>query len=225
MFENLKKAVIAESTKQAARVARYVMAADADALRARYATAKRWEQYTAGAISLETLRAYCVERERKAEGKRLAARLAKVDRIAAAAPASFITVDVDWKKSRVWGYNPHCSVRVFTADGFEGEYAGTASGCGYDKRSAATSDAFNKSPAILRALYDAEEKRLAETPEENRERAIGYGCGGAHSAIPYFEGGVGFSAHIHIFENIGLTCTERNERCATYDSYTFKAVQ
>ena len=57
-----------------------------------------------------------------------------------------INMSVNWTKSRTWGTNPHAECRVRFEDaeyGTRSSYSeGRASGCGYDKRSAAVDEAF-----------------------------------------------------------------------------------
>lgn len=88
----------------------------------------------------------------------------KAEAVAAAQTLTACRISVEWKKSREWGYKPHTTVDAWTvdADGVTEctTTTGRASGCGYDKQSAAIAEAFNASPAILKALYNAEEKRL-----------------------------------------------------------------
>lgn len=57
-----------------------------------------------------------------------------------------INISVNWNKSRTWGMNPHAECWVYFEDaeyGTRSTYSeGRASGCGYDKRSAAVQIAF-----------------------------------------------------------------------------------
>ena len=142
--------------------------------------------------------------------------------VAAAPTLTECRISVEWKKSRVWGYNPAVTVDAWTmdADGMTEctTTTGRASGCGYDKRSAAIAEALNASPAILKALYNAEERRLKgrESRKQSRRDFIGYGSG--CSARPYFEGGCGVSVFYKIFENCGYTF-EQVASGKTFDAY------
>ena len=130
-----------------------------------------------------------------------------LDVIAAAPDLQFISVNVYYKRSSVWGYCP--SVDVHTNNGFS---TGYASGCGYDKESAAVADAFNKDHSILKALYTIkengliaglnDESKIACTGVDNRN-ICGYGSG--YSVIPYFEGGVGVGCFWDILKRGGYT--------------------
>lgn len=71
-----------------------------------------------------------------------------------------VTVDisVEWYKSRTWGYCPRSEVRLYLKDtdgnsSFE-LWEGKASGCGYDKLSAAIATAVNKSEAFCQFLAE-----------------------------------------------------------------------
>ena len=146
----------------------------------------------------------------------------KAEAVAAAQTLIACRISVEWKKSRMWGYNPHATIDACTvdADGVTEctTTTGRASGCGYDKQSAAIAEAFNASPAILKALYNAEEKRLKgrESRKQSRRDFIGYGSGS--SARPYFESGCGVSVFYKIFESCGYTF-EQVASGKTFDAY------
>lgn len=57
----------------------------------------------------------------------------------------------------------------------------------------------------MRALYEAEEKRLADGGKKSRRDYIGYGSG--YNVLPCFEGGVGMSAICKILDSIGYNVT------------------
>ena len=103
----------------------------------------------------------------------------KVEEVAAAPTLTACRVSVEWKKSRMWGYNPHATVDAWTVDADGAQECttttGRASGCGYDKQSAAIAEAFNASPAILKALYNTEERRFKgrESRKQSRRDFIG----------------------------------------------------
>ena len=132
-----------------------------------------------------------------------------------------IVIAIDWKKSRTWGNNPHCEVKVFYNNNQIETLTGSASGYGYDKRSAATAQAFNKCEALKALLYKAENKRLKSHSEVTRRDFLGYGSG--YGALPYFEGGVGFRSHETILNNLNFKTSLYDESSATYDLYIFEA--
>lgn len=170
-------------------------------------TETRWKQYQAGTISREKAVELATKRATKEIEKKTAAKLAKLDRVANAPDLTFISVSVDWVRSRTWGYNPHVEVRTNT-----GTYYGTASGCGYDKESAAIADAFNKCDSILKALYQLKENGLrAGKTDESKTASCGRsngdicGYGAGYGATPYFEGGVGASCFWSILKKCGFS--------------------
>lgn len=106
--------------------------------------------------------------------------------------AEWFNISIEWKPNRIWGMNP--SVTVRTARGI---YTGSASGCGYDKRTAAIANACNDAPELKKILYISEEKRLGKKAKKERREALGYGCG--YGALPYYEGGVGIDSYFNLF--------------------------
>ena len=146
----------------------------------------------------------------------------KAEDVAAAQTLTACRISVEWKKSRVWGYNPHATVDAWTVDS-NGvtdctTTTGRASGCGYDKQSAAIAEALNASPVILKVLYNAEERRLKgrESRKQSRRDFIGYGSG--DSSRPHFFGMCGVSVFYKIFENCGYTF-EKVASGKTFDAY------
>lgn len=172
----------------------------------RHSTETRWNQYTSGkitraeAVELATKRAY------KQIDKDTAEKLAKLERVANAPDLDYISICVEWKRSSTWGMNPTAYARTNTES-----TSGHASGCGYDKESAAIAQALNQCDSVLKALYTYKENRMKEgqndhsgtacTGHDNRH-IIGYGAG--YSTIPYFEGGVGASCFWNIFKKMGF---------------------
>ncbi|MBQ1789284.1 MAG: hypothetical protein II008_03830 [Oscillospiraceae bacterium] len=134
----------------------------------------------------DTLDRICAKFARKAR-KETAARLEKLGAAENAAGASWFDVNVEWTKSRTWGNIPHAKVYAPGCN-----TTGTASGCGYDKESAAIADALNSNPEVMRILY-------------NHIDAGGIFLYGVHvfAGIPSFQGGVGVSCFSHIFEALG----------------------
>lgn len=134
------------------------------------------------------------------------------DQIAAAEPITYLYISVDWVRSSVWGMNPHAEIRAN-----DGTFSGSASGCGYDKLSAATAEAFNKSHSVKQLIFDKYEQALRKNKAAALRDVVGYGSG---YKKPYFEGGVGFSCHDSIFRNCGATVHEWREGkswdCMTY---------
>lgn len=185
-----------------------------------WSTPKKWEAYQAGTLSREKAVEIAEKRAAADVEKWKEKQLFKLRTVAAASALSFLSVAVEWKRSSYFGYNPTATARTD-----DGTFTGRASGCGYDKESAAVAEALNQSPAVLRVLYEAAEKHM-----ENGEsfKTLSSGCvswgdvlgyGSGYAILPYFEGGVGVSCFWSILSKYGFSC-----RCAAsgrhFDSYT-----
>jgi hypothetical protein len=241
MFTNLKNALQAEAQEAKEKTRFYIETGywptwaeqhrhqSDDGLR-KYSTARRWDQYRAGEIDREKAVALAVARMEKQEEKHLAEKLGKLDRVAAAPDLDSVSISVEWKRSSVWGYNPTATVTI-QAGGTWKQYTGTASGCGYDKRTAAIGEALNKSESVKKMLYTIKEKALDNPPAVGRCAGPGYfekpttnnsliHYGAGYGVLPYFEGGVGISSFYGVFEACGYVCTASHETKTT-DFYVF----
>lgn len=233
MFEHLRNALTAEREAREENTRFYIVngyfptwAEDNrrnpdDGLK-RHSTPAKWEAYQAGRLSRDAAVEIATRRAFKAIEKTYAAKFDKLDRISAAPDLEFITANMEWRPSRTWGHNPHVEACTNECQRF----TGTASGCGYDKASAALAEALNASPAVLKMLYTAAENALAAGQTFTRYNndgavtwrdVLGYGSG--YSILPYFEGGVGVSC----FETIFSRCGYRFRLVASgkrFDAYT-----
>ena len=181
-----------------------------------YSTETRWNQYKNGEITRTKALEYAINRNNKKIDKEITAKMQELDDVAAAPDITFIRVEVNWSRSSVWGYNPHAEV---STDKIWASTTGTASGFGYDKRSAAVAKAFDDHPGIMKILFT-----LAENAIKNGETyrdGIGYGSG--YSVIPYFEGGVGVECFWSILKKAGFEC--RAEGGKTWDIYRLEKVE
>ena len=119
---------------------------------------------------------------------------------------TFIRINVNWKKSNMWGYNP--TAETWTSGGYYN--TGRASGCGYDKESAAINKALKPSPSLTRFLI------------ENRAK-IGdvYGLSN-YAGLPQIEiSGKGTSELLFIFRKVkGWTIHEMHG--SMFDGYTIE---
>lgn len=190
----------------------------------RESTPAKWELYTAGKITREKAVEIAITRACKRIDKDTAAKLAKLERIAAAPDLDFISISVDWVRSRTWGYNPRVEITTNA-----GRFTGSASGCGYDKESTAVGEALNQCDSVLKALYTLKENNLragqsdfsksACTGVDNRN-ICGYGSG--YSILPYFEGGVGVSCFWSILKNCGFNTTGHHTKHSDFYSVVKK---
>ena len=185
-----------------------------------WSTPKKWEAYQAGTLPREKAVEIAQKRAAADVEKWREQQLSKL-RTAAAAPAlSFLSVSVEWKRSSTWGHNPTATARTD-----DGTFSGYASGCGYDKESAAVGEALNESPAVMRVLYQAAEQAMKNGESFKTLSSgcvswgdvLGYGSG--YAILPYFEGGVGVSCFWSILQKCGFVC-----RCSGsgrwFDTYT-----
>lgn len=112
-----------------------------------------------------------------------------------------VSITVEWKKSRAWNANPYATVyAAFTVT------EDSASGCGYDKESAAIAGAFNDNPEVMAIIYTAVEAGVKP----------GYSVSDSFG-LPYFDGGRGVECFYKVFENCGYqfkrTAGGRNFDC------------
>lgn len=121
--------------------------------------------------------------------KQRAKYLEKLKRAEAAPDTARFDICVNWTKNRTWGYNP-----TATINGDHGSTEGHASGCGYDKRSAAIASAANKNPEIMRILYKHAENGGAFPYSVN-----------TFAGLPYFGGGCGVSCFAPVFDVCGYS--------------------
>lgn len=196
-----------------------------------YSTDTRLNQYTNGLISREKVVEYAKKRAKKELEKSLSKDLALLDNIANAPTVNRIDIVVEWKNNRTWGKNAHATVNVHAANVTE-TYTGKASGCGYDKRSTAVSNALNQSFSVLQVLCNKKEKILAEmedkenllTLEEfldltNSKFRNALGCGVVtYTVIPKFEYGVGIRSTLEVFKKMDFE-TFDNESARKTDYY------
>lgn len=122
------------------------------------------------------------------EAKRSAARLEKLAAAENACAVNSFDVSVEFNRSRVWGWCPRATVRAWASVS-----EGYASGCGYDKESAAIASAMNDNPEIMRILYDH-----AESGEPFPYSVHTF------AGVPSFDGGCGVSCFREVFAACGF---------------------
>ena len=125
----------------------------ADEIKRRYSddltpkTAEALTEAGEGMPKAETLEKIIKKHTRRAK-KATAERLQKLEEVEAAELPQGINISVEWHRSAMWGYNPSATV----AADYRRTY-GKASGCGYDKESAAVAEALNANPEALKIIY------------------------------------------------------------------------
>lgn len=131
-----------------------------------------------------------ITNKRKREiNREIEKRFARVHEVEEVEAPAAVSVVVEWRKNRTWGMNPRARVAAERVATY-----GSASGCGYDKQSAAIANAFNQNPETLKILYDHAE--AGET--------FPYGVD-VWAGLPSFAGGCGVSCFYQIFEACGYT--------------------
>lgn len=203
-YENLRKAVRAEYEKRIRETSDLILAVDSrngatkEALRTAgvWATKHTQSQYDNGEIGVDSYVNRAEKRMRATLNRRMEKALEKIAQVEEVLTPDCITMLTEWKKSRVWGKNPHVSMIAEKK-----VYTGTASGCGYDKESAAIANALNACPGTLKILYEVKDAALADNEDIDTENAIGYGAG--YGALPYYKGGVGVNTIVAILEKCG----------------------
>ena len=123
----------------------------------------------------------------KEEAKNTAKRLEALALAESCKMPESINVSVEFTSSRTWGSIPHATVTAEQRRTF-----GTASGCGYDKESAAIASAMNENQEVMRILYD------------HAESGDGFPYSvHTYAGMPYFNGGCGISCFRSVFEACG----------------------
>lgn len=122
----------------------------------------------------------------------------------------FIEVDIEWKKSRIYGYNPVASVRWETVDGvfhYEPNFT-RASGGGYDKGSAVLGACLNH---VLSGMFF----------RKRHKKSVPYGVNLSFGWEGHISCGIGFSSFYEIAAFFGLKM-EHVASSDTYDKFVFK---
>ncbi len=107
-----------------------------------------------------------------------------------------LTVNVEWKKSSMWGANPTAEAYV---NGVGLVSSGSIGGCGYDKCSTAVARVLNQVPQFKKLMFELKDK--PKNYKRTSREVFGYGSG--YGVLPNFEGGVGVSVYDRIFSTIG----------------------
>jgi hypothetical protein len=128
------------------------------------------------------------------EARKQAKELARIEREKNQKEVREITINIEWVKSRMWGYNPKCTATVRHKDGSFSYGSATASGCGYDKESTVIAEIFNN--FLKYKLY----RELKQT-EQDRRDGMPYGI--YISQYRHFSGGIGTDCYYSISEAIG----------------------
>jgi len=222
MLNRLKKEIERENKAQVRKNIDFIKngnVGDEDRGLRYFSTDTRFNAYKAGDLTRDKAIEYATKRMEKQKAAELEKEFARIDAAAAAADIVTLSVNIEWVRSSVWGYNPQVEVIASDKNGRYFRTYGSASGCGYDKQSAATAQAFGQLNGLLKGLYTLKNKALNKDPKATNEAAICYGAG--YGVRPYFEGGVGFGCHEKMLKLIGLE--KKNEAHGKhFDNYYFE---
>ena len=136
----------------------------------------------------------------------------KIEKICLANIPNFISVSVEWYKSKTWGANPQAEVRT----GENYNISRKVGGCGYDKESTATAECFNKDLGILKIAL------ISLYKKEHSKKYLGSGYGATIDLWGVsFSGGVGFNCHRSIIECSGLYKLTAQNSGKMFNTYNF----
>lgn len=151
----------------------------------RQLTKTSFEKWKNGEITTEEAIEKAIKREIKQNAKARDNTLAHLEAIENANDFYKINIIVEWVNSKTWGANPHATAEIWSKDkngAPKYEYfKGTASGCGYDKESAAIAQALNQSNAVLKAfsLYKENSIKKLKKSTETETTATLFATGSA----------------------------------------------
>lgn len=223
-MEKLKNAVIKENNKQFKKaISNLNKAKKEDMINMWYYTEKltkrQFEKLKDKKITVKDIKEILKNKITEEYQKRTEKELQRIETVENASDElQAIAINVDWVKNSTWGYNPHATVYTNTSGAKEGR----ASGCGYDKESAAIAEALNKNNDILKLLYTFKNKKMTANKTNSRD-LLGYGSG--YGVLPYFEGGVGASSLMNIFKKLGYNVQEYHTDKNDFYTITKKGVK
>ena len=192
MFTNIKNSIYQFEAEDICKFTADIKKLSAAEIKRRYSddltpkTAEALAEAGEGMPNAEMLEKIIKKHTRRAK-KATAERLQKLEEVEAAELPQCINISVEWHRSSVWGYNPSATV----AADYRRTY-GTASGCGYDKESAAVASALNDNPEVFKIIYKY----------VNEGGSLPYGAR-VWAGLPSFDGGCGVNCFRSIFEACG----------------------
>ena len=162
---------------------------------------------------IDRLTKYYMEQEGMTARKlknRLTKEMEQEDRERSQKPVKSLTISIEWRRSQMWGMNPHAEASVYFKDGtFERNDGYTAGGYGYDKESTVIAHIFNE--YLRYKLWQREDMDNSKAP---------YGVSLTFDWSPSFGWGVGTSCYYAIAEFIGGKFEDVTHG-KTFDVYKF----
>ena len=104
-----------------------------------------------------------------------------------------VRIEIEWKKSRTWGANPHATAYVHYKNHDYEILTATCSGCGYDKESTVIAQIYNK-------IFKYKLYKIQKNAAKKKKNPYGIYWS---EFEPYFEGGIGTSCYYAITKYIG----------------------
>jgi len=142
----------------------------------------------------------------------------KLEAVKAQPKLESLTITIEWKKSRMWGMNPHATGEARTTEGKRLVGTATASGCGYCKGSTVIADLFNQflrhklyDSAVLARLTIVKPYGISLIIDENKY-------------LSGFDGGIGEDCYSAISKAIGGTW-KRLANTESVDVYEYKEIR
>ncbi len=135
--------------------------------------------------------------EARRQARKEAKEAARIEAEKTQKPVKSIKFNIEWKKSRTWGSNPHLEAWVQYWDGTSDYITATCSRCGYDKESTVIADVFN---AVLKYKLYQPLKPMDEYLNGEKTN-LPYGI--YISQYRHYSGGIGTNCYYKIAEAIG----------------------
>lgn len=209
-YAKIRKAIAEENTKLKKQSEKYIKDVNFSNFD-RYLTPAKLRDYKAGKMGTETAKHFAIERRAKEIDKYTDKKLRHLDIIEGNRTPEKIDISVEWKASRTWGKNPTATTTTVTGCTHT-IMVGHASGCGYDKESAAVAEALNADNSVRKLLADYRESKEDGKEPRNFTGIIG--------TIPAIDGGIGMNAVQSILEDCGMKL-DYQRHGTNYDFYSF----
>lgn len=158
---------------------------------------------TFGALKDNEKETYILKHIEKESASKCAETLEKIDDILSAADFKELEIKTDWVKSKAWGSNPHAAAWCLSGDGWEQSH-GSASGCGYDKISAAYNECLKEFKSLKKLFYKTLLKKWDGVSKIGRDNPLPYGIYLYKSGLAFALNGCGLSSVINALEWCGL---------------------
>lgn len=140
----------------------------------------------------------------------------KIEKICIANIPNFISISVEWYKSKTWGANPQAELRT----GENYHVSKKVGGCGFDKESTATAECFNDDFGILKIAL------ISLYKKEHSKKYLGSGYGATIDLWGVsFSSGVGFNCHESIITNSGFYKVTARNSGKMFNTYNFEKIK